>query len=1179
MKMFIARFLLVAIFLPLFLTSSLKAQTVTANSCSVTDVTNAWASVTSSTTLFRIPAGTCDWSAGVHLTAPAGSTSLTIQGAGTTTGADSLGNPTGYNDQTTTQINTQTAGIVGFNSSTSQTLLRITGITFQFLQSTSSCSVTFGGGWASAMPTPFLRVDHTHWWTTQNGVCLAETYGAIWGVVDHNVTAVPVSNSSFQGVSNFWRVGASYTGDGFAAGAFVWNKPTAFGTGQFLYFEDNFITGGYMNDCSSGGKQVFRYNTISHSIEQGHEGTGDFRGCRATEFYGNKVTCDSFNGGVTSTRSGTMLVWGNTTVGCSSQLIGLNEDRTNGHGFGAPPDWGYCGTGGVIAGPSPWDGNSLGLNNASGYPCVDQPGRGEGDYIWGSAFGFGEPMRANVTRKICPVASTVVNGQAVTCPSGYTIGNDNPGQGSWPHNALEPVYEWMDSAQGQVGGDCGNLSDCIPNRDFYQEAIGQGVNSCSGGPGVSCTPFSGATGTGHGTFANRPNNCTAGPGGLYGTAPPLIGGSLGVAYWATDKNTLYVCNATNTWVTFYTPYTYPHPLISGGGGGGAVTISPSTENFGSVNVGDASSGQIATVSNTSGATITISSLANSGGNTGDFSTVASGSNPCSGTVANNASCTVTTTFTPPATGSRSTTLQVSFTGTPGSPLTVVLSGTGTVPVTNPPSCTPTSGLVPQTVTCTNSNSGTAVMCYAISPTTPATNGAGTGCNTGSVYTTPLTISSAETLEVITGVAGRADSFISQYTYTASNNCPSPTSVGQYTFCSEAYNDVNGASVSVSMSPFAGNGVELFVSFCSASGCSTPPAAVTLTVSDNVNNPETCFTRSPHSPFSLANTSVPDYETLYALYCPSIPSGVSTFTASMSSAVDSLQLDAIEWKVGSIASANYFENVDNITTSDGTANTVATVVTSGSTVNPNDLVTSLVATCGLISATVGSGYTGIIVNPSGTPGHIVEAEAVTAIQSPNASATTTWSSGTALGNCGLGQSAPNDTWFGVIVPLVGGAVTITPASLAFGSVTVGVTSPGRMTTVSNHTASAITVGTINYTGTNPLDFATSATTCSGTVAASGGSCTITTTFKPGGAGSRLATLNFNYSGGSSGDATVALSGVGGAPQVGSCAETQTTTPNVATNVGRHAGVAENNSTSDATLANRPGTVGAICHAIP
>ena len=70
-------------------------------------------------------------------------------------------------------------------------------------------------------------------------------------------------------------------------------------------------------------------------------------------------------------------------------------------------------------------------------------------------------------------------------------------------------------------------------------------------------------GTGHGTLANRPTTCTT-----------------GVGYWATDQGNwnasgvagprgysngqLYVCTATNTWTLSYTPYTYPHPLITGG---------------------------------------------------------------------------------------------------------------------------------------------------------------------------------------------------------------------------------------------------------------------------------------------------------------------------------------------------------------------------------------------------------------------------------------------------------------------------------------------------------------------------------------------------------------------------------------------------------------------------------------
>lgn len=55
--------------------------------------------------------------------------------------------------------------------------------------------------------------------------------------------------------------------------------------------------------------------------------------------------------------------------------------------------------------------------------------------------------------------------------------------------------------------------------------------------------FDGTVGVGVGLKAARPATCTT-----------------GVGYWATDEEVLYVATATNTWGTYYTPYTYPHPL-------------------------------------------------------------------------------------------------------------------------------------------------------------------------------------------------------------------------------------------------------------------------------------------------------------------------------------------------------------------------------------------------------------------------------------------------------------------------------------------------------------------------------------------------------------------------------------------------------------------------------------------
>ena len=70
--------------------------------------------------------------------------------------------------------------------------------------------------------------------------------------------------------------------------------------------------------------------------------------------------------------------------------------------------------------------------------------------------------------------------------------------------------------------------------------------------------FTGASGTGYGLLSARPATCTAGPSVLI----PAGGNRPGVGYWATDTNTFYVCYPANTWNTYYTPYTYPHPLVT-----------------------------------------------------------------------------------------------------------------------------------------------------------------------------------------------------------------------------------------------------------------------------------------------------------------------------------------------------------------------------------------------------------------------------------------------------------------------------------------------------------------------------------------------------------------------------------------------------------------------------------------
>jgi hypothetical protein len=83
-----------------------------------------------------------------------------------------------------------------------------------------------------------------------------------------------------------------------------------------------------------------------------------------------------------------------------------------------------------------------------------------------------------------------------------------------------------------------------------------------------------------------------------------------------------------------------------------------------------------------------------------------------------------------------------------------------------PSCTPTSGNVPQTVTCTDPNTPPTVACYNFTGG-PTTAGDGVNCGGGSTkYTTALTISVAETLYVVAGTSTLSDSSEVSYTYTS-----------------------------------------------------------------------------------------------------------------------------------------------------------------------------------------------------------------------------------------------------------------------------------------------------------------------------------------------------------------------------------------------------------------------------
>jgi hypothetical protein len=427
-----------------------------------------------------------------------------------------------------------------------------------------------------------LRIhDNTFLQTTSAGVLVD---GDEWGVFDHN--SFPDTGASCTGNNpschqrgiiihhSRWQESGDY-GDN------SWFQADTMGTQQAFFVENNVFNllkpeSSSNAACEYGGRCVMRYNDMEWTGTHGTESSERNRSIRHFEIYNNNIRDrgQTITGGAILYRGGTGMVFNNTVTrtlpGNYAVMTSTNAYRRT----GITQPWGpsgapWNGKGGCF-GNSPWDTNDRGgthysgtatsgsatdslvdskpnfggTNNLVGYSIVNMSNAAG---PWGSNITSNTPTSITTDPAALGAAHNWTTGdsyqvmratQCIDQPgvgAGILLSGNPPTPASAVNNAIDPLY----AAGNQLCNPTCSLyttvvfskfGDVIANRNYYDQlgVVGNGT-----------------TGTGQGTLEQRPATCT-----------PKVG------YWATDTNTLYQCESTNTWVPHYTPFTYPHPLVS-----------------------------------------------------------------------------------------------------------------------------------------------------------------------------------------------------------------------------------------------------------------------------------------------------------------------------------------------------------------------------------------------------------------------------------------------------------------------------------------------------------------------------------------------------------------------------------------------------------------------------------------
>jgi hypothetical protein len=362
-----------------------------------------------------------------------------------------------------------------------------------------------------------FRMDHCKM-NDVNGYTTMET---VIGVIDHNSFICVSHECTVRIWGTFWNGGSGF-------GDKSWAAATNFGSDKFLFIEDNdFEQHGppprrpAATDSFAGARFVFRYNRVSDCTVQTHgtETSGRYRGNRALEVYNNTFQGTDRNRFVGGLRSGTCLFHDNTISGywTGSTVFSCDNYRDL---------WTFDPWGGAD-GTNPWDVNS-------------------GPFYSGTAVAGGD-------------LTVRVSGNPWTTDqwAGYTIRKDNGGSNN--------------------GGFAGILSNTSNTITFAGAAFGANLNFNVGDTFkiyrvVQALDQPGRAG-GSLITGSDPN---VPPGWNDQVTEPcyswnnIAGGTQSVGFYGSEYTIRPGEHYFNeTPMPGYTPYIYPHPLVSAEGVGGA----------------------------------------------------------------------------------------------------------------------------------------------------------------------------------------------------------------------------------------------------------------------------------------------------------------------------------------------------------------------------------------------------------------------------------------------------------------------------------------------------------------------------------------------------------------------------------------------------------------------------------